>query len=501
MGPEAGTASLNIMASRIADAWFEKSPVIHNELLNRIKPSSNANAAQKVLLRAMIEHAGIERLGIDGYPAEGGLYAALLERPGLHRRDADDETAYRFQPPPVENESRLTGIWERAEEMVRGATGTQVSMADIFARWKARPFGVRDGLLPVLGVAFILSRLEHLSLYLDGVYQVRVTTMVADRLMQDWDAVKLRWSELSDVQRSALSGLADIVAENDGFDLEQACRAPTPLDIAKGLVRIVNNLPPWVLRTATLPVNAAQIRNLGKTANDPNKFLLDDLPSAIGSEADRDAPSKLTTFVGEGVKALVSAYPALMLGLEGTMLKELRAKATTPEAVADLRSRAKTILGLTGNLRLDAFATRLMNYEPVANSIEPIEGIATLAANKPTRDWHDRDVDHARIELAALAQEFVKSEGFAHVKDRKDRRLSLAIYSSDPTRDTPVRAEADITTEENFEVVVLAEEVLALLDKKGISRDAKLGVIAEVGARLANAEGPARPVKTRRKIA
>jgi hypothetical protein len=500
-GLDAGAASLNIRASLLADAWFDESPVIHNELLNRIKPSSNANAAQKALLRAMIERPGEARLGIDGYPAEGGLYAALLERPGLHRNDRDDATAFRFLPPPPDNESRLAGLWERAEETVRAATGTQVSMADIFASWKARPFGVRDGLLPVLGVAFVMSRLEHLSLYLDGIYQVRVTTMVADRLMQDWDAVKIRWSELSDVQRSALSGLADIVAKNNGFDPEPACRAPTPLDIAKGLVRIVNDLPPWALRTATLPAGAMQIRNLGKTANDPNKFLLDDLPSVIGDEADRDHPSKLAAFVKNGVESLVTAYPALMGDLEAAMLKELRVKALTPEAVADLRSRAKTIQGLTGNLRLDAFATRLLNYAPVANSLEPIEGIATLAANKPTRDWHDRDVDHARIELAALAQEFVKNEGFAHVKGRKDRRLSVAIYSSDPRKDAPVRAEADITTEENVEVAKWAEEVLALLEGKGISRDAKLGVIAEAGARLAEAEEETRPVKTRRKIA
>lgn len=497
--PAAGAASLNIMASLLADAWFDHSPVIHNELLNRLKPSSNANAAQKALLRAMIEHPTEERLGIQGYPAEGGLYAALLERPGLHRKDPDDPTAFRFLPPPPNNAGRLAGLWKCAEKTVRGRSGAQVSMADIFLKWKARPFGVRDGLLPVLGFAFLMSRLEHLSLYLDGVYQVRLTTMVTDRLMQDWDAVKIRWSELSDVQRSALSGLADVVAKYNGFDQEPACRAPTPLDIAKGLVRIVNDLPPWVLRTSTLPAAATQIRNLGKTANDPNKFLLDDLPSVAGEA--RDDPSKLTAFVKEGVKALVEAYPSLMGGLEKAMLEELRVKDLSPKSFANIKTRAQTVLGLTGNLRLDAFATRLMNYEFAASNLESIEGVATLAANKPTRDWHDRDADHARIELAALAQEFVKSEGFAHVKGRKDSRLSLAIYSSDPSKNAPVTAEADITTEEGLEVAALADEVLALLEKKGISRDAKLGVIAEVGAKLATCEAVARQGKAKRKIA
>ncbi len=135
--------------------------------------------------------------------------------------------------------------WELVEPLT-----AQFSLADIFSAWKAAPFGVRDGLFPVLGVAFIMSHLDHLSIYLDGVYQVRVTTMMIDRLTQESDAVKLRWNELSEFQRSALSGLADLVAKNNGFGPEIVC--PAPLDIAKGLVRLVNDLPQWVLRTRRL---------------------------------------------------------------------------------------------------------------------------------------------------------------------------------------------------------------------------------------------------------
>lgn len=491
----AGAASLNIMASYLANAWFSKSPVIHSELLNRIKPSSNANAAQRALMRAMVECSREERLGIEGYPAEGGLYAALIERTGLHRRDPDNDLAFRFLPPPPDNDCRLLPLWEEAERLVKETTRPQVSIAEIFTAWKATPFGVRDGLLPVFGVAFILSRLEYLSIYLDGVYQVRVTTMVVDRLMQDWEAVTLRWSELSDIQRSSLDGLAEVVAKFKGFENELACQAPTPLDIAKGLVKLVNQLPHWVLRTSSLPLAATKVRNIGKTANDPNKFLLDDLPAVIGLSTNSNNPQRLSNLVEEGLCSLVNAYPRLMSEFEAIMFAELRSKLS-PDGLSDLTQRAKNVLGLTGNLRLDAFATRLTSYEPTKFNLESIEGIVTLAANKPTRDWHDRDVDHARIELAALAQEFVKAEGFAHVKGRKDRRLSLAIYSSDPDRDMPVKAEADITSDEKVELANVADEMLTLLERKGLNRDAILGVIAEIGAKLMLIE-PQRKMKKR----
>ena len=64
-------ADLNGIASELADRRFEQSPRLHNELLNRQKPSSNAIAAQNTLLRRMVLNEGEPRLGIEGFPAEG----------------------------------------------------------------------------------------------------------------------------------------------------------------------------------------------------------------------------------------------------------------------------------------------------------------------------------------------------------------------------------------------------------------------------------------------
>jgi hypothetical protein len=73
-------AELNNVASDLAARCYSRSPRLNNELLNRIKPSSNAVAAQNFLLRAMVSREGEPRLGIEGFPAEGGLFASLLER-------------------------------------------------------------------------------------------------------------------------------------------------------------------------------------------------------------------------------------------------------------------------------------------------------------------------------------------------------------------------------------------------------------------------------------
>jgi hypothetical protein len=291
--------------------------------------------------------------------------------------------------------------------------------------------------------------------------------------------VRLRRHALSEVQERSLVELAHIVARHGGFGPEMTC--PTPLDTAKGLVRLVNELPNWVLRTSTLPPVAIDVRNLAKTANDPNKFLLDDLPAALSGEKRADE-STLASLVNEGLETLLAAYPKLLADLEEVMLRELRIRGRSKAVFADLRDRAGVVRNLTGNYRLDAFATRLAAYELSGSNSESIEGIASLAVGKPARDWVDRDVDQARIEIATLAQDFVKAEGFGHVKGRVDGRLNVAIYTSDWRREAPVRAEADVSATDDAKVADLVRRVRAIFKQEGVERDVVLAVVAELGA-------------------
>ena len=87
------------------------------------------------------------------------------------------------------------------------------------------------------------------------------------------------------------------------------------------------------------------------------------------------------------------------------------------------------------------------------------------------------------------------------MKGREDRRLNLAIYSSDPRKEAPFRAEVDITTAENQEVAELAKEILVLLEKRQISRDIAFAVVAELGAALASPAAIAPASKAKRKSA
>ena len=441
---DAGLAGLNAVASTLADSRYLHSPRLHNELLNRIKPSSNAIAAQKALLKAMVEGLGQDRLGIIGYPAHGGLYASLLEATGLYQAALGERGGYRFADPPPDSAAKLAPLWNAADDCFRSAGTAGASLRALFDIWQAPPYGLRDGLFPVLAIAYVLSRADALAVYLDEAFQPRLTSLLTDRLAQDPGCIRVRWSTVSDFHRRILSGVAEAIASHGG--LPDGHTIAEPLEIARGLVGVITGLKPWTLKTGRLSPTAVQVRNLAKLANDPNKFLLDDIPAVFGdpnlTETRRaiDA-APIISAVQSGLDELVGAYPQMLHELAVTMLHELRIPRGTNPEIAELHLRAETVRGLTGNYRLDAFATRLTTY---AGTEEEIEGIASLAANRPPRDWVDRDIDQARVEIAALAQDFVKAEGLAHVKGRGDRRHAMALYFGDPKRASPVTPEFDI---------------------------------------------------------
>ncbi|RWD39941.1 MAG: ATP-binding protein, partial [Mesorhizobium sp.] len=343
------SVTLNAIASSLADRLYGQSPLINNELLNRIKPSSNAIAAQKELLKAMVERWQEPRLGIEGFPAAGGLYVSLLESTGLHAARSNDPTRFQFVDPPENGKAGLAPLWRAAEALLKNAGPDGVEVAELYAQWRNPPYGVRDGLLPVFTVAFLMSRAGHLAVYLDGAFQPKVSPILIDRLTQDSGSVRLRWTEASDFHVQVLGAVADLVSEFGGIPTGQT--HPETIEIARGLVGLVLGLPAWVQKTSKLSGTAAKVRNLAKMASDPNKFLFDDLPAvfAEGPSLTKTDATRVIAALRVGLSELVDAYPQMLRELEHVMLRELRVAESSARTMKALHKRAQIVRGLTGN--------------------------------------------------------------------------------------------------------------------------------------------------------
>jgi hypothetical protein len=259
-------SELNSLASELTSKRFPKAAHLHNELLNRVKPSSSAIAAQNVLLRRMVMNESEPRLGIEGFPAEGGLYNSLLLATGIHQTTSG---GWRFVAPESSDFDRcqLRHLWKKASQHLQKNINRSVPIAEIYDLWRKPPFGLKDGLMPVIAVAFIQSLRVNFAIYRQGVFQSRFKDLDVEYLAKDPASIQLRWMDLSELSKNLLSGLAEVVRS---LDKQNDLRDLQPIDVARGLIAIYDNLQPWTKRTMHLSGNTKRVRELFKQAKDPN---------------------------------------------------------------------------------------------------------------------------------------------------------------------------------------------------------------------------------------
>lgn len=466
---------LSRIASTLADKLFPQAPEVWSELVNRENPSSNSVKARRDLMHRMLTHESQENLGIEGFPAERGLHVALLAYPKLHVQAPDGQ--WKFLSPREDDESAsFKGVWSATRELL-GDSAARISVTDIHRKWSLPPIGMRAGLMPVYLTAFLLSNKGNLALYKDGVFVPELTEADLDEYLQDASRFSLRWIVIDEQKTAILEGVAKVLAQ-----LGAAPESMDPLEAARGLVAVVFGLPAWSQRTMRLGAKARAVRDILLKANDPHRVLFVDLPAALDGKVGAQFVEELRAPVAE----LVGAYDELLRGIEDVMLAELDAsRADLPS----LRARAETLAGVSGDLRQEAFCARLAKHD---GSRASIEGILSLAANKPPRDWNDADIDAAGLDIAQAALRFRRDEAFVAVKGRKPKTDAFAVvFGAGPETRTVTRSFA-VSDKHAPHVNKLVDKLVADLRANDMDIDLLLAALAKAGMRLSEIDSEER---------
>lgn len=457
---------LSHMASNLADVVYESAPELWSELINRDSPSSNSVKGRRDLLHRMLTHEEEPSLGMEGFPAERGLYETLLKATGLHRQDANG--IWRFMPPTKEDSPTFVQLWDETKKKFADISA-RVKASDIHEMWAAPPFGVRKGTVPVLFTAFLLAHKGNVAIYKDGIFIPRMTDADIDEYLQDEKRFSLRWIVIDVEKTGILSGISEILAE-----VGAASGARDPLEAARGLVALVLGLPAWCQRTHRISHEARLIRDTLLKAHDPHKVLFIDLAAILESSG---GDSYVNSLRGPIVE-ISGAYDALLKDIETSMLEALDAPT---DRFDRLQARAFAVEGVTGDLRQDAFAARLSKHD---GTKESMEGILSLAANKPPRDWNDRDIDAAQLELAQAALRFRQAEAFVSVKGRKPTSEAFAVVMGAGAETITVSRAFSLSDRHRETVEVMADKLALELKSGGMDTNVLLAVLARTGMRL-----------------
>lgn len=460
-------ASLSHLASDLADQHYDKAPRIHSELINRQKPSSNTQAGVRDLMYAMISASARPFLGIAGFPVHRGLYSTVLGEAGLHRdRGAK---GYGFaEPSDTEAGRSFRPAWEAGEALFSSEQAA-VPLGRLYRIWAERPFGIRRGVMPILALAFVLANRNRFAVYCERKFQVEIDSYLVDILLQDENLIALRRVDVDGFRGAILSGVASAVEAVTGLPC-----SPEPLEVARRLVRFTLDLPPWTRRTLGIGLSSTtiEVRRVLLQADDPHKALFVDLPAIFG-EGNAEAAA---IGIEVALLELGAAYPSILHDLSRKMLRAL-GQAENKD-LSELRRRARTVADLTGDLRLDAFAARLSTF---AGEQADLEQIATLAINRPVRDWTDRDPDQAALALAELALRFRRAEILARVKGRTPSREAMALIIGTGEVGHEVIEEFEVADCDRPRVTALARALSEVITRWSAERGIVLAALAEAG--------------------
>lgn len=472
---------LNHIASEIAEKQYPNSPVIFSELMNRTKPSVSAVTAQNILLKKMVQGAGEPRLGISGFSAEVGLCVTILENTGLYG-EVQNEWNFILPKGGKKDSGNLFPLWHATKEFLNSNSDRPVNVKEIYEFWRQPPFGLKDGLMPILLVAFLQTMRENISFYRQEIFQTDLKEIDIEHLVSAPATISLRIMDLSGIANRLLVELASVVRQLDEFNKLAHLE---PIDVARGLISIFDSLAPLTKRTMKLSGNAIKIRLLFNKAKDPNKFLFDDIPATFSKNPD-SINDKQVIEIAETVKLglleLKNSFPEMLEHMKDRLLNSLQVPNSSPQALQELRDRATNVRHVGGDLRFEGFVTQLAKFDGSTNSIE---GVIGFAAGKPVRDWIDQDIEKATLELAELTQKFIRLEAFAHVKGRTNKRHALAVVVGFAGQQKPLIEEFDISDNEKLLAKQIAAQISETLNQNAVGkRNLQLAVLAELGARL-----------------
>lgn len=451
--------SLSQLCSDLADELYSQTPILHTELLNNDKPSGSANGGLNALLKRMVTHAGKERLGIEGFPTEGGLFKILLEDTHLYHQS--EQGRWEYHSPEPNNAQNLHALWAATNQFL-SERSEEITLDELYEFWQSPPFGIKHGLLSFLALSYLLTQEGFVATYINETYITNIDDLFVDYLVKSAKGISFRFVPQNRTATNIISGIINamnVVSIPGNYNLRQ-----TPLEISKSLVQMVYNLNEWVLRTRSLDKKTLLFREILKRARDPYKLIFDEIVPLFTTDDRKTKKDQVMDFNAfeAALKELLNAYPKLLDRFKQTLLNELQIKKLDLTTISTLQERAESVYQASGDFRIDALASRLTKYE---GTDDQIAGILGLAANKPTQDWIDLDVERATIELATLCQGFKRAELFTHIKGKQAHRHSVAIISSFAGEDTIQEISFEYLESDKEDIKALKEKIKGEINK------------------------------------
>lgn len=413
--------SLQSYLSKLCDSLFPNAPRVHNELVNRNSLSSAAAAARQRLFELMLNHGDVPHLGLpeDKAPPEKSLYLSVLKESGIH---AERNHGWSIQF-PEKDPLHLRPALEHVIHMLEAKPEARVRVDRIIDELRRPPFGVRDGLIPILLVAIYVQHEAELAIYEDGRFVSDVEEFLKMRLVKAPHTFEFQLCRIHGMRKELLMHLAEVVK------LVRTERTEL-LSIVRPICLMVGELPDYAKNTENLSPQTIQLRKHVLAAEEPATLVFKAIPEALGFKGDvsKTEASKLASKLAHCLSELRRALPECRKRMTETILEAFGEKAVDFSAWRQVVSeRAETVIVGVTNPELRAFSLKLID-DGTEESVW-LEALGSLVTRVPPSRWRDKDETAFREGILALVKQFLRVESlhFGEGSQAPDNAVRIAL--------------------------------------------------------------------------
>lgn len=458
--------NLSKIASDVADKVYIYVPEVHSEIVNRDAYSTPASKAIKDLMKAMLSSDSIENLGLEGTSASASLYKTVIKSQRVH---INENGMWRFVIPELEDNKSIFYLWQTTIGLLRNSNNA-ISIEDIYDLWRKPPFGIKKGLLPIFSLVFFLTYRDTVALYHEGMF----ITVLDEVLIEEWirqpKLFALRFVELSTRQHELLKLIAKDFSEHSESEIQEL----KPLDCAKLLVTKVFYLHPFVRKTNNLKILTKKLRIILLAAKDPYDLLFVDIPKFFEIED----PVAIATLLKDGFHELENFWPEKIQEIETELLKSLDHFGD----FNNLRVRAKSLLKIKTDPKLNIFIKRLSEYQGTQREIE---NLISLTIKKQSKDWIDQDIDLVILQLKSWSEAFRRYETIAFEDNQNTGRYAISMSFASQDGQT-VSGIVDFSKEDMSQIDTIVAKVNKQFSESSLKKEVLLAAISKIGSELLN---------------
>ncbi len=267
-------ATFNKKLSEIIDIVYNKTPIMHNELINREKLPAAINLARKELFKNLFDNWNKPDLGFDKnkFPPEKTIYLSLLKNTGIHKKE---NSVFILTEP---SDKSFKELWDCCEEFFSSTKSSKKSLVNLVEILSDKPFKLKKGFIDFWLPLYLYIKRDDYALFDGEVYIPALSIDLIEMILKNPKNYFIKAFDVQGIKFELFNRYRNLLNKSK----EEKITSNSFVDTIRPFLTFYRSLPEYTKKTNRISREALSLRNAISNAKDPEKTFFEDFPAALG---------------------------------------------------------------------------------------------------------------------------------------------------------------------------------------------------------------------------